>query len=271
MSTDTTPTVMPLSRLAGIARELTVTQRLQPVDRPRLALDILWYRAMRFTSLPREDTARTIGLRDGSRLTYRLNRGDLQAIREIWIEGAYIPPPEASDVRYIVDLGANIGLTSVYLHRQLKPDYVIAVEPDPANAAILRRNLAQNGVPALVLEAAAGPVDGRAGFRRERDSNVGKLDAAGGLEVDVLSIASILDMLPDHPGQVLLKMDIEGGEDAVFRGDLSWLNRIHCFQGELHLGHADTDGISALLDRSGLPFRPGAIPGRGPAACWVRT
>lgn len=269
MSTDTS-SVMPITRLAGIARELTVTQRLRPADRPRLAMDILWCRALRFVRLPREDAARSIRMRDGSLLTYRLNRGDLQAVREIWIEGAYIPPPEARGVRYVVELGANIGLTSVYLHRRLAPDYVIAVEPEPANAAILRRNLAQNAVPSLVLEAAVGPVDGRASFRRERDSNVGRLDAAGGLEVDVLSVASVLGRLPDPTGRVLLKMDIEGGEDEVFRGDLAWLGRIHCFQGELHSVHTDVDRISGLLEGAGLPFRQGAEPGCGPAACWVR-
>ena len=260
---------MPIARLTGIARELTVTSRLRLADRPRLALDILWYRALRFATLPREDGARTIGMRDGTRVTYRLNRGDLQTIREIWTEGAYIPPPEAHGVRYLVDLGANIGLTSVYLHRQLRPDYVIAVEPDPANVALLRHNLAQNGVPSLVVEAAAGPVDGSASFRRERDSNLGRVDASGELEVDVLSIGSILDRLPDRPGKVFVKMDIEGHEDDVFRGDLSWLDRIDCFVGEMHAAHT-ADRISSLLERAGLPFRPPGVPGIGPGAYWAR-
>ena len=52
----------------------------------------------------------------------------------------YMPWPEASTLRQVVDLGANIGFTSIYLYRRLTVEYLIAVEPDPDNVRVLRQN-----------------------------------------------------------------------------------------------------------------------------------
>jgi FkbM family methyltransferase len=236
---------------------------------PRLFIDILLFRLMRFARLPREDTTRTVRMRDGTRLTYRLNRGDIQAIREIWLDQVYMPPPEATALRQVVDLGANIGFTSVYLSRRLNAPHVVAVEPDPANVAILRRNLQQNRVRGIVIDAAVGPVDGLAAFRRERASNLGQLHADGDLSVEVVSMPSVIDYLPDSSCQTLLKLDIEGGEEQLFTGDLSWLSRFDCLLAELHPERADLGRITDLIETAGLRFRSGGIFGE-PQACWIR-
>jgi len=209
-------------------------------------------------------------MRDGTWLTYRLNRGDIQAIREIWLDEVYMPPPEATPVRQVVDLGANIGFTSLYLFGRLHAPYIVAVEPDPANVSILRRNLDQNRVPAIVIDAAVGPFDGHASFRRDRASNLGQLDAEGDMRVRVMSMASVVDYLPNPAAKTLLKLDIEGGEEQLFTGDLSWLHRFDCLLAEFHPDRADLERITRLIDTSGLRSRPGG--GRGePPPCWVRA
>lgn len=63
------------------------------------------------------DRVRRIQLLDGTRLSYRLNRGDMQSIREVWLDEAYeLPFKPASGV--LIDLGANIGLTSLWLAKR---------------------------------------------------------------------------------------------------------------------------------------------------------
>lgn len=260
----------PLTRLAGLLHELSVVTRFRLAHWPRLVGDILLFRVMHFVHLSREDAARTVRMRDGTWLTYRLNRGDIQAIREIWLDEVYRPPPEAAEMRQVVDLGANIGFTSLYLSRRLNTTHVIAVEPDPANVAILRRNLTQNEVSATVIDAAVGPIDGHATFRRDRESNLGHLASDGDISVQVLSMPSVIAGLPDPTGATLLKLDIEGGEEQLFTGDLSWLRRFSCLLAELHPTRADVDRIADLIDGSGMRFRPGG--GRGqPQPCWVRA
>jgi FkbM family methyltransferase len=67
----------------------------------------------------------------------------------------------------MIDAGANIGFSSVYLACRWGATRIVAVEPDPENAELLRRNLAQNGVEAEVIEAAVGAEDGEASFRAQ--------------------------------------------------------------------------------------------------------
>jgi FkbM family methyltransferase len=237
---------------------------------PRLVADILAFRLLRLVTLPRADSTRTVAMLDGALLTYRLNRGDIQAIREIWLDEVYMPPHEAYSMRTVIDLGANIGFTSVYLARRLRPSRLVAVEPDPDNVAILRRNLAQNGIEAVVIEAAIGPADGSARFRRNTSSNLGSLAADGDLTVAVVSVPTVLERLGPSPQRTLLKLDIEGGEEQLFGADVGWLDRVGCLLAELHPTVVDTERILALLERSGLAFRLGGGPGR-PPACWVRA
>jgi FkbM family methyltransferase len=235
-----------------------------------LVADILAYRVLRFVRLPRTDSTRTVTTREGTRLTYRLNRGDIQAIREIWLDEAYMPPEGAYGMCSVIDLGANIGFTSVYLARLLGSLRLVAVEPDPDNAVILRRNLAQNGIDAIVIEAAVGPIDGSARFRRNAASNLGHVADDGDLTVDVISIPSVIARLGASPQRVLLKLDIEGGEEQLFAGDIGWLDQVGCLLAEFHPGVADVERIVAAVERAGLTFQQGGGPGE-PPACWVRA
>lgn len=250
-------------------RELLVVQQFAVRHWPRVAADVLLYRLMVVTRVPREGACRTVQMRDGTMLTYRLNRGDIQAIREIWRDEVYKPGAEMTALTQLVDLGANIGFTSLYLARRLNLEYVIAVEPDPTNARILRRNLEQNEVPGHVVEAAVGPTDGRAAFRRDRDSRVGRLDAVGDIGVRVLSMRSVIENLPEEVRPTMLKIDIEGGEEELFSGDVSWLGHFDCLMAELHPGLADMDRITGLIEAAGLRFRAGGPRGE-PTGRWLR-
>lgn len=237
--------------------------------RPRICADILLYRVMRFVRLPGENTARTVRMRNGIWLTYRLNRGDIQGIREMWLNEGYMPPQGARSLEQIVDLGANIGFAALYLSKYLNDAYVVAVEPDPDNVALLRRNLEQNGVRATIIEAAVGLHDGRAAFHRDREANLGRLAVDGEITVRMLSMASIISELPHATVGALLKFDIEGEEERLFSGDLSWLARFDCVVGEGHPDRANIGRITELLAASGLPYHPGGRRGQ-PSGCFMR-
>ena len=109
----------------------------------RLSVDFVLSRLL--FALPRNliNRMRQVRTRDGATICYRLNRGDLQSIREVWLEEAYrLPLPEPSGV--LLDLGANIGLTSVWLAKRYRFSRIIAVEPVAENAVLVRRNLEIN-------------------------------------------------------------------------------------------------------------------------------
>lgn len=75
------------------------------------------------------------------------------------VKSTYADLPVKGDV--VLDVGANIGAASrLFLDRGARK--VIAIEPDPTNMALLRRNLAKR--PAVVIWAAAGANPGRERF-----------------------------------------------------------------------------------------------------------
>jgi hypothetical protein len=75
-------------------------------------------RLARLVPLPGRNRERRIRVRGGIELNYRLNRGDMQSIREVWMDECYRLPFELAPGR-LIDLGANIGLTSLWFaHRE---------------------------------------------------------------------------------------------------------------------------------------------------------
>ena len=164
---------------------------------------------------------RTITLAHDTKVTYRCNRSDLLSLREVWVDEVYRLPTDARP-RSFVDLGANIGLASVWFARTYRCELIVAVEPLPDNARLLRRNLQQNGIAATVLECAVGPPAGQAGFAPSEGPNSGRLAPDGGLAVEVCSMDGVLAALGAHDGGAdVVKIDIEGAE-----GDLL-LSLIH--------------------------------------------
>lgn len=255
-------------RLSGGRNELAVIGEFAWASRWRVASDIVWSRVVRHRTRPNE-RVRTVALKDGTRLSYRLNEGDVQAVREIWRDAVYMPPQEASKTKCFVDVGANIGFASVYMARRTAVEQVIAVEPDPANAQLLRRNLAQNHINAIVLEAAVSAHDGRASFAQARKSNLGHLDDCGDTEVEVVSMATVLGHV-DSDERVLLKIDIEGGEQQLFNGGLSWLGRVEALTIEIHPEVADSPRIRQIIGNAGFHFYIGTGNRDAPKSFWLR-
>jgi FkbM family methyltransferase len=142
------------------------------------------------------------------------------------------------DAPVILDCGANIGYTVLHYKRQFPRARVIAFEPDPQFAPILRRNLARNGAADVdVVEAAAWTTDGRARWAMEgKDgSRIVTGDVTGDVAAPVVDVATVdlaryLDTDID-----LLKLDIEGAEFDVVPHIAPLLGRVKNILVECHL------------------------------------
>jgi FkbM family methyltransferase len=134
----------------------------------------------------------------------------------------------------IVDAGANIGISSLYFSLVFAGAVVVAIEPEPANFALLQRNVAGRDVDCVraALASSEGaarivdPGEGAWGFRAERD-------VAG--DVPCVSVDMIYRQYRrDDLCPFLVKIDIEGGEDEVFRANTEWLAETPLVIIELH-------------------------------------
>ena len=100
---------------------------------------------------------------------------DRQVFEEVFVERVYVPylamTPDPTRGG-IVDLGANIGLSAVFLARAFPRAPMVAVEPDAGNFAVLLENLRSCGFASrcTALQAFAGA---ERGFAELQDSGNG--------------------------------------------------------------------------------------------------
>jgi FkbM family methyltransferase len=160
-------------------------------------------------------------LRYGDRVVHlRHNTTDASILDEIFLQRIYEPPP-AVDARLnalrrplrIADLGANAGLFGAFAFERWPVARLLALEPHPQNAALLRRTIAANGLQDrwTLIEACAYTTDTRLPFAvgHFSDSHV-----RAGLGPDDELVAAI-DVFPLLADIDLIKIDIEGGEWAL--------------------------------------------------------
>ena len=242
-----------LSVFPSLIREWRACARVSADSRSalRLGLDFALSRFLALSSENRVRPARKVRFKGGIELCYRLNKGDLHSIREVWFDEAYrLPFDDPSGT--LLDLGANIGLTSVWLAKRYPFSRVIAVEPDPNNAIIVRRNLQLNGINGEVIEAAIGPREGVARFALNQSSNQGKL-SENGVPVTMTTVAFILEK-SGCPRLGLVKIDIEGGEQALFDGPTDWLASTDAIIAEFHPDLVDCASIIETISSRGFHY-----------------
>ena len=222
-------------------------------SRVRLSMDFVLSRFIRLVPKNRRNSLREVRLRGNIKIRYRLNKGDLHSIREIWFQEDYrLPFNGPSGI--LLDLGANIGMTSVWLAKRYSFPQVIAVEPDPNNAALVRQNLDLNGITGQVVEAAIGPMERNVRFDSNELSNLGKLSENGSMLVPMISIEGIIKMFK-VTSFALIKIDIEGSEKDLFDGPIEWLKRTEAIIIEFHPA-IDQSRITGVMSSNGFRYIP---------------
>lgn len=242
--------------IRGLVGELRDARRVAADGKSlrRIAIDLVLYRVLRLVRIPGADRrVRAVLLRPGVSLTYRLNRGDIQSIREVWFAETYRLPSNLQP-HTLIDLGANIGLASVWFAVRYGSLRIVAVEPDPANAALARRNLADNGFPGTVHLAAISDRHGKTLFEPDPLSNLGRIGGSG-REVEALTLAELVAE-SGGDGARLVKMDVEGAESAVIATVLDWRDGVDAVIAEFHPDRVDYPGLVGQLETAGFSWVP---------------
>lgn len=117
----------------------------------------------------------------------------------------------------LFDVGAAVGYYTLVASPLVGPEgLVVAFEPDPKNAAFLRRHVAINQLKNVeVHQAAIGDCTGQACFTRGTGTGTGHLDESGEATVTLWKLDDILEhtRTPTH-----IKIDVEGAELDVLEG-----------------------------------------------------
>src|SRR5215831_15418839 len=143
--------------------------------------------------------------------------GDIFVLHEVFGSSCYDPPAGLPAPRTILDLGANVGLTTLYFASKAPDARFICVEPVPSNAELLRRNV--RVLPqAVIVEAAVAKTSGTVAFDDTRPTWGGGITCGGRLLVESISMDELIMRYAPEGVVDLLKMDIEGAEADVLSG-----------------------------------------------------
>lgn len=187
---------------------------------------------------------------------------------ECYLSGGADLPADA----VVVDVGANVGLFTLFVKRRRPAARVVALEPMPETFRALRANLAGlDGVCALQQAVGAEPEAGTAftyypdlpgnstrfpeakALAREHPVAGALLADARELVLPVRTLSAVLSDV-DIPERVdLLKVDVEGAEADVLAGidDRDW-QRVRQVVAEVQGHHGEPEAVQELLRGKGF-------------------
>jgi len=231
---------------------------------------------------------------NGREISVSLRRGssDVPVFLQVMAEHEYRPALALLSHRptppTIIDAGANIGLTTLYL-KCFRPDArILALEPMPDNFRRLEACLRENGLEDVTpLEGGLWTEEGRlTADRGFRDGDEWSFALREGGPADQASVPVYpLHALLARAGWArvdLLKLDIEGSEAALLRDDAfleTLVDRVGLLAMEVHAEVISQEEVRGILASRGwgsvaagqtvlawAPGSPGSPPGGGAPA-----
>ena len=176
-------------------------------------------------------------LKEEYNLVIREGTSDLSVFYQVFVDDNY-KYSYAKDPQIILDIGANVGYTSIYYAKLFPKSKIYCLESDPENYKILLKNIEKypNITPcngALysrdTILSIYDPNLGEWGLQvSETENNTNK-------KVQAYSFNSLLKLWELENTIIdVLKIDIEGSEKELFEGDVGFLNSVDLMIIETH-------------------------------------
>lgn len=138
---------------------------------------------------------------------------------------------------FIIDGGANIGLTSIFFANKYPNANIISVEPEENNFQLLQKNTILYPNVKVIKNA----IWRRKSFLIIKDNGYGirgfQVEEVNEFEEYLFDGISITDILNENKKSVIdiLKLDIEGSEKYIFEKSYEkWLPNVKCLIIEIH-------------------------------------
>ena len=137
----------------------------------------------------------------------------------------------------VVDIGANIGDTSIYFASN-NAKKIIGIEPYPYSYNMARKNIKKNNLEDKIILLNAGyGEDGTVKVNPNFENSIGSdlKSFNEGMNIKILSLKTLLNDY--HIDNAVLKMDCEGCEYNLLKEDNDTLKKFKKMQIEYHYGY----------------------------------
>jgi FkbM family methyltransferase len=167
----------------------------------------------------------------------------LHALKEIFIDEIY--KQHLSDKAYVIDCGANIGLSIIYIKHLFPNAEIIAFEPDEKNFEVLSKNIESFGYKDVILRKEAVWKENTILEFSNEGSMSSKIETGGGTNTTKVAAARLKDFLNRKIN--FLKIDIEGAEFDVINDLKDNLHFVENLFIEYHGSFEQNHELSSLL------------------------
>ncbi|HEY5462284.1 MAG TPA: FkbM family methyltransferase [Hanamia sp.] len=177
----------------------------------------------------------------------------LHGLREIFLEGVYNQNlPKNS---YILDCGAHIGLSVIYLKSICPTANIVCFEPDAKNFDLLQKNISSHKLKNVDAQKEAVWIENTTlNFIQDGNmgSKIGEANLSHSVTVKATRLKDYLDKKVDF-----LKMDIEGAEYKVLKDISGSLGNVNKMFIEYHGTFEQNNELLEILDmvsKAGFKF-----------------
>jgi FkbM family methyltransferase len=195
-------------------------------------------------------------------LPFKFRGLDYSAVKEVLHDDEYKFVSnllEKKSEPFVIDIGAHIGLFALKCFSVNKNASILSVEASPGTFEILRNNVSMNtGLKWRCINRAAWKNEDDINFSAQLDSMSHKISSEGEIKVKGLTLPSLMTMIENKEVD-LMKIDIEGAEEAFLSGNDSYLGNIKNLIIELHPNLCNTAQVEILLKK----YYPNMTPIQG--------
>jgi FkbM family methyltransferase len=169
----------------------------------------------------------------------RIGETDILVLEEVFIKNEYalILEHVPSDIRTIVDVGANIGASVLLWSRAFPRARIVAVEPDSENINLCRKTAELGGANADFVEAFVGGTPRRSAIDRGNGARAYRLAPHSDSTAEGIPVVTLGELIASSGiGRLvdLIKLDCEGAEAEIMPRCASWIKSVRWLAIELH-------------------------------------
>ncbi len=189
----------------------------------------------------------------------RDNKSDIYVFRQVILENEYDSFFEmckkfSTQIDTMIDLGSNIGLTSMTASKYFSNISITAVEPSAETYKILQQNLSENNINHTTINKGVWNQKTKLRISEEfRDGKAWSLMVKPDPNGDIEAI-DLLDLYTNHTIDIL-KMDIEGTEQILFQDKeyaSRFLSKTKFIAIEIHEEFIEKNKVHEILAENGF-------------------